>query len=458
VVDGPLSVDAAPLDGSSVDVKLVPPDGAADVTRLYVAVYGDDEVGLGTQASPWRTISYALSQRTTEDEIVVGAGLYDECIELNQDHEGLALLGTDQPTIDGLGCAHVVRLKTGLTSATRFAGFTVINGDTNEKGGGILVEASSSPTIEYNIVRNNHAHFGGGGIYLEDGSQAVVRRNIIANNTSAYDGAGIGVGPSSPQIVGNTIEDNTNGQYVGGGINCDHCTATIAHNIIRGNQTGASAVGYGGGIGVDEGSPEIFNNLIIDNTATAYFGGGNEGGYGGGIHVRGFIDAANPSILDNTIVNNAADFGGGIAIGTADSLYSDASPILKSNIIAFNRKGESGSGGEGIYVGNSATYQPIIDFNAFWSNPGGKFGGWVLNYATVGPNNIEADPLFVSGADGDYYLSHEGAGQSATSPCADAGHVSAAAAGLDGASTQTDGTLDTGTVDIGYHYGAVAFP
>ncbi len=38
-----------------------------------------------------------------------------------------------------------------------------------------------------------------------------------------------------------------------------------------------------------------------------------------------------------------------------------------------------------------------------------------------GAGNIDLDPLFVSGPDGDYYLSQIAAGQAVDSPCVDAG-------------------------------------
>ena len=62
-----------------------------------------------------------------------------------------------------------------------------------------------------------------------------------------------------------------------------------------------------------------------------------------------------------------------------------------------------------------------------------------------GKGNIHDDPMFVTGPMGEYYLHPD-------SPCIDAGSQSASAAGLSGRTTQTDGTPDTGTVDMGFHY------
>ncbi|MCD6326288.1 DUF1565 domain-containing protein [bacterium] len=71
-----------------------------------------------------------------------------------------------------------------------------------------------------------------------------------------------------------------------------------------------------------------------------------------------------------------------------------------------------------------------------------------------GDGNFIADPLFVSGPMGDYYLSAIDAGQEADSPCIDAGSTSASIIGMNTLTTRTDDEFDADTVDIGYHYSA----
>ena len=61
-----------------------------------------------------------------------------------------------------------------------------------------------------------------------------------------------------------------------------------------------------------------------------------------------------------------------------------------------------------------------------------------------------SDPLFVSGPYGDFYLELE-------SPYIDAGSESAEEAGLSDRTTQADGTPETGTVDMGFHYPMPSF-
>jgi len=69
-----------------------------------------------------------------------------------------------------------------------------------------------------------------------------------------------------------------------------------------------------------------------------------------------------------------------------------------------------------------------------------------------GTGNISADPLFVSGSLGNYYLSQVPAGNSRNSPCVDSGSNIAEYLGMDGLTTRIDNTSDSGIVDMGYHY------
>ncbi|MDW8269039.1 MAG: hypothetical protein RMN24_07735, partial [Anaerolineae bacterium] len=62
-----------------------------------------------------------------------------------------------------------------------------------------------------------------------------------------------------------------------------------------------------------------------------------------------------------------------------------------------------------------------------------------------------ADPLFITGPDGYYYLRQMPPEHWGNSPCVDAGSDTAARLGLAHRSTRTDGMPDTGRVDLGYH-------
>ena len=76
--------------------------------------------------------------------------------------------------------------------------------------------------------------------------------------------------------------------------------------------------------------------------------------------------------------------------------------------------------------------------------------GWTDQ--SIGAGNINSDPLFTSGPQGDYYLSQIAAGQAQDSPCTDAGDKSATHLEMNRLTTRTDEFGDTDIVDIGYHY------
>ncbi len=92
------------------------------------------------------------------------------------------------------------------------------------------------------------------------------------------------------------------------------------------------------------------------------------------------------------------------------------------------------------------SYSDIRDGTAgIWHGSSGSIFYWQ-------EGNIDADPCFVAGPFGDYYLSHTAAGQMVDSPCIDAGSDTAANLGMDQFTTRIDGIIDMGPVNMGYHY------
>ena len=84
---------------------------------------------------------------------------------------------------------------------------------------------------------------------------------------------------------------------------------------------------------------------------------------------------------------------------------------------------------------------PVIDYSCVQ--------GWIGNWGGTG--NIGGDPLFVTGPNGDYYLSQVPAGQAQNSACVDTGDpIAPVIAGT----TRTDSVPDAAPVDMGYHFDA----
>jgi hypothetical protein len=95
---------------------------------------------------------------------------------------------------------------------------------------------------------------------------------------------------------------------------------------------------YGGGIYINNSSPQINQCNILNNRVEGW------SSYGGGIHIQGI--SSHPLIVNCEIIDNFAyNWGGGVFI------ESDASPTIENSII-YNNSFEN-DGGAGIYAYNS---------------------------------------------------------------------------------------------------------
>jgi len=387
------------------------------------------------------------------------------------------------PTIIGnvITACHSFHIGGGICvyEGSPFIEGNIITGCSAYHGGGIYVY-NGSPLIEGNTILNNHAEAdtlsgSGGGVCCRGEGAAIIRGNDISENSCEADGGGIYSDQNAIIIEGNTINENLSaGEYFGGGgISLLGCSgARVANNTISLNVSRSSIGGAGSGGGISctsSAGVSITGNRIIDNEADVYGGGisfyagwgrqprsdgrsaggvsicannliaGNEvtgsSGEGGGISCRGVP----VSFINNTIVVNSANNpGGGIGCRNADI-----------NVLNSVVRGNSAPSDPSIHLQGTST-ATVAHSNIE--------GGW------TGPGNIDADPLFVSGPDGDYHLSQVAAGQGVDSPCVDTGQNLAAATCwpttggiecLSGFSTRTDGINDQGTSDMGYHYPAL---
>jgi len=302
-------------------------------------------------------------------------------------------------------------------------------------GGGISCLMGSHPLILENGIFGNTALSGGGGIFCESSSPSICK-NFILNNTAMSVMSGGGgiycLGGSNIEITGNMISENKAIGRYGGGILCQVSNPTINSNIIIGNDSANN----GGGIECrTQSDPNITNNLIAWNITQER---------GGGIA----CSQSDPMIRNNTITGNTAEErGGGIYC------YTDSYPTIINSILWSNSV-QSGEGKE-AYINNGSTltisYSDVDGGQAsIYIEPGGS-----LNWE---PGMINADPLFVSGPWGDFYLGQAGAGNSMNSihprqlensPCVNMGDPGSE---IMGGTTRSDSVPDSGIVDMGYHY------
>ncbi len=268
------------------------------------------------------TIQAAIDASGDGDTVLVQPGEYFENLRFNGrsivltsrffltgssgDIAGTIINGSQPAHPDTASCILIVD---GESPSTVVQGFTLTGGKgtrwldphgagTYTEGGGILTEGAS-PTIQFNIIRDN----------------------VITNTTGVVSngGGGIRCGDGSPVIRNNWIHHNK-GRY-GGGIVLNYCTGQISNNVVSYNEGGQDF----GGAGLwftgtnTQTVVEIFNNTIVRNKC---LGSGNYGGKGGGI----FVFSIKLVTRNNIIWGNTQTSGGAIARlsgGVATAEYSD---------------------------------------------------------------------------------------------------------------------------------------
>ena len=214
-----------------------------------------------------------------------------------------------------------------------------------------------------------------------------------------------GFSQSALFIDGFTVRGGTDAGFLFGdssGITIQDCTVT---------GSGGDAVHF-------ERSDDVlvFNNLLTGNK-------------GAGVIALG---TTNMQIINNTIYNNATD---GILLSLDENLHASTNAFVTNNILQKNTP-------VGIFVdpGPPSSLDGLAaDFNL---NTNGYDG------TAAGPNDIAADPLFIFPGGSDFHLAPSSKAIDSGTDAIDADLVSQ----LEQLSTQTDGSLDTLPLDLGYHY------
>jgi hypothetical protein len=215
---------------------------------------------------------------------------------------------------------------------------------------------------------------------------------------------------------------------MGGGIYSMYSASSISHCVFSYN----TAV-HGGGLVLRWEAPVQVDNLVFY---------GNNATYGGAIaeyFVSGF------ALTNCLFYQNSANQGGAIRLSSSPS-----------ETVNCTFADNTASQGAALFIINQT---PVARNIVAWGNIGDTqinvyAGGFTCTYSDVqggfaGTGNINVDPEFVTGPDGDYYLSQVAAGQTTTSQCVDTGDPASA---MITGSTRTDCVQDAGVVDMGYHY------
>ncbi|MBW2311071.1 MAG: right-handed parallel beta-helix repeat-containing protein [Deltaproteobacteria bacterium] len=198
------------------------------------------------------------------------------------------------------------------------------------------------------------------GIRITSGTGTLVKNCEIHDNGWAEAGGGIHIENCSPDIRKNKIYKNyPAGIFIAG--NGAEASPCIKKNDMHDNNIGISVNGiYSSG----SATPDIWNNLIYDTTSSMEYG----------IQVSGTTSGtASPIIYHNTIDKGLSD---GIYLL---NVLGTTTPDIKYNIITnFDAYGINNSGGS-----------PTIEYNDVWNNTEGT-----CNNCSQGTHGISQDPLF----------------------------------------------------------------
>ncbi|OIO54629.1 MAG: hypothetical protein AUJ55_11730 [Proteobacteria bacterium CG1_02_64_396] len=271
------------------------------------------------------------------------------------------------------------------------------------------------------------------GIYLHNLLRQASLTGVLLNTTGA------------PTLSTNTIVLNGSiGTGTSGGgikIAASGPGTSIKHNLIRNNMAdlgGGIYVANGGtwtGVGVGGHDLSIDDNLIVENGAT---------GYGGGV----FLAAGNPQLSHNTISSNLSGIaagGGGLYIGGGVVAH------MLEDIVALNTDSQVGT-----QVGDDILIETLFGVGtASLLN-----GSLESDGSLAASGGLSGNPLFTA----NWYLGNTATGQGSNSPAVNAGQAMSAInypyfAELVHFTTRIDGVDDTSLPDVtdfGYHHQAAA--
>ena len=378
------------------------------------------------------TIQSAIDAASDRDTVLVANGTFSGAGNKNLDFGGksikvIAENGPDYTIIDCEGLGRGFYFHTGESHDALVSGFTVRNGYAQGSypdycGGAIFCKSNSAPVIENCILTSNRATRGGA---LDATHGSPILRKCTITGNFADRGGGVSGGYTSMRLEGCVIHNNAADER-GGGIYTFFDTNDM--QVVNCRITGNSSHSGGGICSWESYGPHYQNCLITGNDALD----------GGGILC---LDYSDPTYSNCTVAHNlAVEQGGGMACINASE------PVIVDCIFWDNTAGQ----GE-VEIYNDGG-DPVVSYSDVQLTSG----------VYPGTGNINQNPLFVSGVDGEYYLDQS---SKAMSPCVNNGSAESvyicfdyleSVVCMNSFSTRDTGMSDGGQVDMGYHYQQVA--
>lgn len=386
----------------------LPSQGIAD---YYVSPTGDGSDGLSWDTA-FTNIQSAVDMADSSDTIQVAAGQY--------------------------------ALKTEITFSSK--------ADVAMQGAGagntVIALAASVTNRLLNIVASTNCTFSG---LTFTGGRAVAASGQIAYGGGVSISDSVGLRFSGCEVIGNQAEvlsgsGTTPAQ--GGGFWVSNSVVAVTGTLFENNEVMArnAGVAQGGALGGDLATLSITNCIIRRNRASASSASGTtETTFGAGIYLtRSTADVYNCQIVFNDTANSLQYK---VGRGAAVYIYSNPSTLTMYNCtVAFNngysafylRQG-AGTIRDSIITEQKLNFDKWQGSFTLYNSVCSETENATANACTVG------DPLFAH----DFYLDE-------ASPAIDKGAANAADTILAWLTTKTDGTLDTGKVDAGYHHSAAS--
>ena len=424
--------------------------GCASQHIIYVDKDNTSGPWNGSSQYPYKKIQDGLNAAKANNKhtVEVRSGLYSENLTMKS---GVTLRQVSDESVTKSVIVSGAAGKPTITAKDRsiVTGLTIEGGNT-----GVLVELAVTPDPDKNshtavakcrllspvavmIKTSKNLAFGQG-----------VRRKptvYLSNNWISSQGSyGILidlVGPKTGELsfyldaVDNVIEGKgtaidlvATGQGVNpSGITRAQITGTIRNNLIVNNTTGIRFHSQNLG----SAAPMIFNNTISNNESHAIVVNASAGSDGGA--------STHPDVVNNIITNNQSGY---VELALKTSAQSLNHNLFHNNSDGHYRDADTNKD----LFSQAALNMPIVN-NKFVFISGknnqvatpqftqGKFFWWGTNWGN--------EPV------GKYYLIQSGGNKS---PAVDAGLGSAKQAALHLQTTSTNFSLDSGIVDLGFHY------
>jgi formylglycine-generating enzyme required for sulfatase activity len=225
----------------------------------------------------------SAASQTVPRTIVLGAGTYDESIDLQGKPIRIRGAGSHATIIRGTpGLAGSVVVAAQEPAGALIEGVTISGGRTGSPlpslpsalvGGGVFAHASAL-TLKNCILEDNEAGFGGGAYFRS--CTGAIRECTIRSNRASTDGGGLQIFFGSMVVEDTVVQDNHAGVR-GGGIHIVSGTHSLRRVHVTGNSSGNTVGGVSYVAPAASSPPQVQLALedcvVMSNSATVSQGG-----------------------------------------------------------------------------------------------------------------------------------------------------------------------------------------